>query len=54
MEIKLRDKKKIWELYFEHMYSYNNLIEYFHHKYPYSVIKSVIYEKYREFIKKEK
>ena len=52
MEMKLKDKKKAWNLYFNHMYSYDRLICYFHHKYPYSVIKSAIREKYRDTIEK--
>lgn len=41
-----KTKKKIWNLYFTHLYSYDELEAYFEHKYPYSVLKSTIQERY--------
>lgn len=39
-------KKKIWNLYFTHFYSYEQLEAYFNYEYPYSVLKTVIKERY--------
>lgn len=41
-----KTKKKIWNLYFTHLYSYDELGAYFNYEYPYSVLKTVIKERY--------
>lgn len=44
-----KDKKKIWYLYFEKLYSYDELESYFAYRYTYSELKSVIKEKYNQY-----
>lgn len=40
--------KEIWELYFDEMYSYKELIEHFDNKYSYAQIRSAIDKRYEE------
>lgn len=46
MEMKDKVIKEIWELYFDEMYSYEELIEHFNNKYSYAQIRSAIDKKY--------
>lgn len=44
-----KDKKKIWYLYFDKLYSYDELEAAFFGKYSYAELKSVIKEKYDQY-----
>ena len=40
-----KDKEKLYELYFERMFSYSQIIAYFGNRYSYAEIKSAIMKK---------
>lgn len=46
--VDLKDKLVIWNLYFNRMFTYDELIEHFNGKYKYSQLKSIIMEKLRD------
>ena len=46
--VELKDKLVIWNLYFNRMFTYDELIEHFKGKYKYSQLKSIIMEKLRD------
>lgn len=43
--------KKIWDLYFEEMYDYEDIINYFKGKYTHKEIKSAINKRYEKMQK---
>lgn len=43
------DKKKVWELYFKHFYSYEQIEMYFKGKYSYNEIKFIVNERYKMY-----
>ena len=45
--MKEEDKKKVWELYFDKMYSYSQIMDYFKGKYVYADIKKAINSRYK-------
>ena len=42
-------KRRIWKLYFDEMYSYEELVNHFGGKYTYGEIKKAVKEKYNMF-----
>ena len=47
--INIKEKQKIWKLYFDEFYSYKELEDYFKGKYSYIQLKSVINERYQQY-----
>lgn len=43
------DKEKIYFLYFERLYSYDEIIKVFHNKYTHSQLRSIILERYKKY-----
>lgn len=46
--ISKKEKEKIWNLYFNEMFTYDALIDYFKGKYTYSRLKSIILERLKD------
>lgn len=46
--ISQKEKEKIWDLYFNEMFTYDALIAYFNEKYTYSQLKSIILERLKD------
>lgn len=44
-----KDKEKIWDLYFKHFYSYEQIQEFFGGKYTYNEIKFIVNERYKMY-----
>ena len=45
-------KKEIWNLYFNKMYSYEEIIAYYNNKFTYAELKKVIKERFKMFEEK--
>ena len=46
--ISKKEKEKIWNLYFDKMFTYDALIANFKGKYTYSQLKSIILERFKD------
>lgn len=45
-----KEKKEVWDLYFRHFYSYDDLEAHFKGKYTYAQLKTIIRERIRNYV----